>query len=73
MPTDNHLVNTKQKLRLLSKVLQDQQEKMRKTLINALYITSQLMLKDHGGNLMTQLKEFTVITQLILIPHMIQM
>jgi hypothetical protein len=73
MPTDNHLVNTNQKLRLLSRVFQDQQEKMRKTSIYALYTTSQLMLKDHGGNLMTQLKEFTVITQLILIPHMIQM
>lgn len=70
MPTDNHLVNTKQKLKLLSRVFQDQQEKMKKISMHALYITSQLMLKDHGGNLMTQLKEFTVIMQLILILHM---
>jgi hypothetical protein len=73
MPTDNHQKLINKKLRLLSRVFQDQQEKMRKTSMPTPYIISQQILQDHGGNLMIQQKEFSVIMQLIMRLHMIQM
>jgi len=72
MPTDNHQKLIKKKLRLLLRVFQDQQEKMRKTSMLTPYIISQLILQDRGGNLMIQQKEFSVIMQLIMLLHMIQ-